>query len=86
MNKTSQKKVIMNHLKRRNRITTMDAFSYYGITKLTTRISELRKSGVTIYDEWEQSANGARYKVYRLRPLKGGRNGKQPNARSRKVG
>lgn len=70
--KKTQADIIMAHLKKRNRITPMDAFSLYGITKLATRVSEMRKAGMVIYDEWETSKNGARYKVYRLKPTKKG--------------
>ena len=34
-------------------ITPMDAFSDLGITKLATRVSEMREEGVSIIGEWE---------------------------------
>lgn len=39
---------ILNYMKEFGSITTLDAFRDLGITKLTTRISELRRDGVQI--------------------------------------
>lgn len=60
----------MEHLKAHKTITPMEAFSIYGITKLATRISELRRQGVQILGDWVETENvygdKVRYKSYRL--------------------
>lgn len=51
-------------------ITPMDAFNDLGITKLATRVSEMREEGVDIIGEWESTKNRygktVRYMRYRL--------------------
>lgn len=51
-------------------ITPMDAFTDLGITKLATRVSEMREEGVGIIGEWESTKNRygktVRYMRYRL--------------------
>lgn len=47
----TQKQKILDHLARRGSVTTMEAFTELGITKLTTRISELRRDGYDIVAE-----------------------------------
>lgn len=51
-------------------ISPMEAFMDLGITKLATRVSELRAEGVEIFDTWEEKANRygdkARYKRYTM--------------------
>ena len=47
----TQKKKIIDYLTAHDGITTMDAFVRLGITKLTTRISELRRDGYDITSE-----------------------------------
>lgn len=65
-----QQTLIMEHLKLHKTITPMEAFSIYGITKLATRISELRRQGVLILGDWVETENvygdKVRYKSYRL--------------------
>jgi hypothetical protein len=60
----------MEHLKAHKTITPMEAFSIYGITKLATRISELRRQGVQILGDWVETENvygdKVRFKSYRL--------------------
>lgn len=60
----------MEHLKLHKTITPMEAFSIYGITKLATRISELRRQGVQILGDWVETENvygdKVRFKSYRL--------------------
>ena len=62
--------MIMEHLKAHKTITPMEAFSIYGITKLATRISELRRQGVQILGDWVETENvygdKVRFKSYRL--------------------
>lgn len=51
-------------------ITPMEAFADLGITKLSTRVSEMRREGVDIIGEWESHNNRygkkVRYMRYRL--------------------
>lgn len=47
----TQKQRILDHLVRKGSITTMEAFTELNITKLTTRISELRRDGYDIVAE-----------------------------------
>lgn len=39
---------ILDHLKEYGSITSMEAFKYYGITRLSARIKELRDKGYNI--------------------------------------
>lgn len=47
----SQNQQILRHLRKYNGITTLVAFRLYGITRLASRISELRKMGYDITAE-----------------------------------
>lgn len=46
--KETQHDRVLNYIKEFGSITTLDAFRDLGITKLTTRISEMRASGLKI--------------------------------------
>lgn len=45
---TGSKIRILDHLKKYGSITSMEAFQYYGITRLSARIKELRDKGYNI--------------------------------------
>ena len=62
----TQHEKILIYLQNNKSITTFEAFEKLGITKLTTRISELRKSGITILGEKCTSQNGATFNRYTL--------------------
>ena len=47
----TQHQLITAHINTFGSITPMEAFGEYGITKLATRISELRRQGVQIHGE-----------------------------------
>lgn len=64
--KASQCQTILGWLEEGNTITSYEAFLKFGCTKLTTRISELRKAGFNIIGEWEKTPEGARYMKYRI--------------------
>lgn len=51
MNSNTQKQRIIDYIAREGSITTIEAFMELGITKLTTRISELRRDGYDIEGE-----------------------------------
>lgn len=48
---------IVNYIKEFGSITPLDAFRDLGITKLATRISEMRKNGMTFNQEYEKGKN-----------------------------
>jgi hypothetical protein len=49
--KLTQHDRILNYMKDFGSITTLQAFTDLGITKLTTRISEMRRDGIKIEGE-----------------------------------
>ena len=53
----TQHQLILVHLDTYGSITPMEAFSEYGITKLATRVSELRRQGVAISGEMLDATN-----------------------------
>lgn len=68
--KDNQNKRILDYLKRYKTITRWDAFLILGITELPKRISELRRLGYPIGDEWREVWNRygekTRVKAYSL--------------------
>ena len=69
-NTMKQHDLIINYLKSHKDITPMDAFRELGITKLSTRIGELKERGYNILDAWVDDVNRfgveTRYKRYIL--------------------
>lgn len=53
----TQAERIIEFMEQNGSITSMDAFNYLGITKLTTRISEMRASGMDIDGVMEKRKN-----------------------------
>lgn len=53
----TQHELILAHMDTYGSITPMDAFMDYGITKLATRVSELRRQGVAITKESTEAKN-----------------------------
>lgn len=68
--KDSQQKRILKYLKTHKAITRLDSFNKLGITELPKRISELRRLGYPISDEWKEVKNRygekTRVKAYSL--------------------
>lgn len=66
----TQHDLILNYLKRFRTITPYEAFKDLGITKLATRISEMRQEGYQFADVWIDDVNRfgepIRYKRYSL--------------------
>lgn len=66
----TQKEQIYDYIVVFGSITPMDAFTDLGITKLATRVSEMKEEGVNIIGEWESTKNRygktVRYMRYRL--------------------
>lgn len=65
-----QHDLILNYLKRFKTITPYEAFKDLGITKLATRISEMKQNGYQFADVWVDDVNrfgeNVRYKRYSL--------------------
>jgi hypothetical protein len=64
----TQMELIMGHLERRRKgITSWDAITEYGITRLAKYIHELRRMGWSIIDNYEYDKESNRkWKRYRL--------------------
>lgn len=60
----TQQEMILDYINRFGSITPMQAFSDLGITKLATRISELRKKGYDFHIEMVSSKNRFGKTVY----------------------
>lgn len=69
-----QNKMIYDHLASGRTITTLQADRLYGIRNLHSRIPELRKAGVVIYDRMVQAVDRSgglvKCKEYSLSPFK----------------
>lgn len=61
----SQNQKILNHLKEHKKITSIEAFEKYRITRLSARIYDLREQGHKITSEMIYG-DEYRYAVYRL--------------------
>lgn len=48
MTAKSQRELVLDHLKKRGKLTAHDALSLYGVGRLAPRVLELRESGVNI--------------------------------------
>lgn len=53
----TQQQMILDHIEKYGSITPFEAFSGYGITKLATRVSELRRDGHQITKVMEEGRN-----------------------------
>lgn len=51
MKQLTQHDLVLNYIKQFGSITPMEAFSDLGITKLATRVSEMRREGIAIEGE-----------------------------------
>lgn len=63
----NQTQMILKHLQKNKGITSVEAISEYGITRLASRIHELRESGHNIQNFWEESVNRYGVKVKYVR-------------------
>lgn len=61
----TQRRIILFHLLAHNTITSWQAITLYGITRLACYINILRKEGKLITDEWEKK-DGKQWKKYTL--------------------
>lgn len=65
--KPTQVERILEYIKTFGSISTLEAFRDLGITKLTTRVSEMRRAGITIIGKPESAKNryGEKCRFYR---------------------
>ncbi len=68
--RSSQKEIVLNHLKKYGSISTIECYSTYRITDLQHAIYLLRKENYKIIDKWCKSNNDKgwanKYKKYTL--------------------
>jgi len=66
----TQKEMVYRHMQEFGSITSIEAFSAYGITRLAARVNELRKDGIEIESNNETHKNRyggvVTYSRYRL--------------------
>ena len=67
----SQYERILNYMNEFGSISPMEAFNDLGITKLSTRISEMRADGLEFHQEWEVRKNRYGEKVRYMRYSRG---------------
>jgi hypothetical protein len=58
--------VVLDWLRNKGELTTMEAVTELGVMSLPRRIMELRRDGIKIDMEYRTSPNGRRYGVYTL--------------------
>lgn len=62
----TQKETILKHLKRKKTLSSFEALLVYGITRLASRVDELRKDGWNIETVMKKDEKGKRYARYRM--------------------
>lgn len=62
---------IISYINEFGSISPMEAFADLGITKLSTRVSEMRKDGIEFNQEWEVRKNRYGEKVRYMRYSRG---------------
>lgn len=63
--KKSQKSQILTYLQEGGRVSAMDAMAWFGCTRLSARIEELKREGWPIKSVW-RDVEGTRFVSYRL--------------------
>ena len=68
----SQNDIVLNHLMEKGNITTFESYDLYGITRLSARISDLRKLGYNIASVSQKGINrfGAKVRFCRYTLIK----------------
>jgi hypothetical protein len=71
--KVTQNVKILEHLAKFGSITTLEAFNNYGITRLASRVHELREAGIKITvdnvivkNRYEENVHVARYSLGKI--------------------
>jgi hypothetical protein len=67
----SQHERILKYITDYGSISPMEAFNDLGITKLSTRIGEMRRDGIDFHQEWEVRKNRYGEKVRYMRYSRG---------------
>lgn len=71
MEKTNKTKEVLKHLKKKGNITSWEAIQFYGATRLSAIIFNLRKRGYNIdslmVEKMDRFGNESRYAKYILR-------------------
>ena len=57
MKKDNQRKRVLDFMNNHGSITRLQAYDSLGITELPKRISEMKKAGIPIGDEWVEVVN-----------------------------
>lgn len=68
--RVSQKELILQHLREKGSITSLEAIGVYRIYRLQARIDELRDLGYSIKTEMHKDSTGKRYARYNLTTFK----------------
>lgn len=64
---TPQAKIVLSHLKKRQRISPAEALTVYGISRLASCIHEIRnRAGYTVKTEQRRDEHGHKYAKYHL--------------------
>lgn len=72
---TKQGQRILAYIYEHGSISPLEAFRDLGITKLATRVSEMRREGIQFAQEYETMTNRFGEPVHYMRYRMGGRNG-----------
>ena len=62
----SQYETVMNHLEQHGTITSWEAITNYGITRLADVVYKMRNDGVVVVTETAESDKGNKYAIYHL--------------------
>ena len=63
----TQNEMLLHHMRKHGSITTMEAFSLYGVTRISARVWEMRHAGHNVDKVMETNDNGKTYARYFLR-------------------
>jgi len=66
----TQKEIVLKHLEEHGKITSLEAFQEYLITRLSAIIYRLRREGYDITSSERTSKRGSYYAEYKLREHK----------------
>lgn len=59
----TQCKRIIAYCEKHGSITSMEAFQYLGITRLSARVKDMRDAGIEVTDIWEEHVDEFDYKT-----------------------
>ena len=63
----TQNEMLLHHMREHGSITTMEAFSLYGVTRISARVWEMRHAGHNVDKVMETNDNGKTYARYFLK-------------------